>query len=287
VTAAVTIVAVVAMTSVALAGVVAPYRRRTVPALEALADPLEDRRVALAIALDDLETARDAGAVDGDDYRRLREDTERRIGRVDRALEERRRQESDPAAGPRPTVPPRTARYVAIAVIVVTALSVGLVPSLLRSLHQRGGAGGILTAENTLSHFQQQVRLHPHDVAARLNLGHRCQELGQFGCAFRQYTAVLSIQPDNVDALANDGLMLFLSGRPAAGLAAEDRALTLDPSEPQALFFKGSILLKGLDRPAQALGYLRAYLRAAPYGSYGPDARTMIHRAEREVARRP
>ena len=283
-TAAVTIVAVVAMTSVALAGVVAPYRRRTVPALEPLADPLEDRRAALAIALDDLETARESGAVDGDDYRRLREDTERRIGKVARALEERRRQEAEPTAGARPSGPPRTARYVAIAVVAVTALSVGLVPSLLRALHQRGDDGGILTADNTLSHFQQQVRLHPHDVAARLNLGHRCQELGQFGCAFRQYTAALAIQPNNVDALANYGLMLYLSGRPADGLAAEGRALRLDPPEPEALFYKGVILLKGLGRPEQAVGFLRAYLRAAPYGSYGPTARSMIARAEREIA---
>jgi len=284
VTAAVVIVAIVAMTSVAMAGVVFPYRREAIPALEPLADPLEDRRTALSIALEDLETARESGAVEGEDYRKLREDTEGRMAKVLRALDERRRLEAEGPPPGRPPAPRRTSRYVAVAIVGVTALSVALVPFLLRSLHDRGGTAGIITAENSLSHFQDLVRLHPHDVAARLNLAHRCQELGRFDCAFREYTAALAIQPDNVDALANYGLMLHLSGKPDDGLAAENRALRLDPSEPQALFFKGVILLQGLDRPSEDVGYLRSYLRAAPYGSYGPTARSMIRTAQREIA---
>ncbi len=281
-TAAVTIVAMVGMTAVALLGAVYPYRRRAIPVLEPPADPLEDRRLVLLYTLKDLESARESGAVEGDDYARLREETEGRMARVLRALDERRRAEDQ--APERVRLRRSPARYVAIALVAATALAVGLVPSLLRSLHDRGGVEGVLDQGSSVAYFERQVRLHPHDVAAILNLAQRYLDMARFDDAFRQYSAALKLQPDNVDALANYGLLLHLSGRPLQGLASENRALQVDPGYPPALFYKGAILLKGLDRPRSAIGYLRSYLDAAPFGSYGPTARSMIGQAREEIA---
>jgi cytochrome c-type biogenesis protein CcmH/NrfG len=277
----VVIVAIAGMFAVVLFGAMAPYRKATVPSFEPPPDPLEDRRMALLVTLKDLQTARDSGAVDADEYLRLREDTESRMAKVLRAIDERRRREE---AGPDPDAPRvrrSPTRYIAIAMVAAIALSVGLVPSLLRSLHDRN------TNDLTISlaQFQARVRQHPHDVAARLDLGHYyLDQLGQFGDAFRQFTAALAIQPNNVDALANYGLLVHLSGRPLQGLQAEDKALEIDPTYGAALFYKGTILLRGLSEPRQAIVYLQKYLDGNPTGSYGDTARQEIAAARAELA---
>jgi tetratricopeptide (TPR) repeat protein len=273
--------AIAAMTATVLAGAVAPYRRATAPALQPLADPLDDRRLALLVSMKDLQAARDTGAIDAEEYLRLREDTETRMARVLRAIEERRKKEVESPGAPADRPRRSPARYLAIAMVAVIALSVGLVPALMRSLNDRGTGQDLTTS---LAFFRDRVRANPHDVAARLDYAHRLQDSAQLGDAFRQYMAALAIQPDNVDALSNYGLLLHLSGRPVEALAAENRALKIQPDYPEALFYKGAILFKGLDRPDDAIGYLRRYLDASPYGSYGPTARKMIGDARDEIA---
>ena len=75
-------VVLVGLLVVALAGMVRPYRRAAVPALEPMADPLEDRRLSLLLALRDLDDARAGGAIEGDAYTRLRAETEGRLARA-------------------------------------------------------------------------------------------------------------------------------------------------------------------------------------------------------------
>jgi cytochrome c-type biogenesis protein CcmH/NrfG len=266
-----------------LFGATAPYRRETVPALEPLADPLEDRRLSLLVSLKDLQASRDAGAIDADEYLRLREDTETRIAKVLRAIEERnhRQEAGAQAAVGRPRRSP--ARYVAIAMVGAIAISIGLVPSLVRSLNDRPDPSLTITVEQ----LQARVRQNPHDAAARLDLGHFYVDGGQLGDAFQQFTAALAIQPNNVDALANYGVLLHLSGRPLDGLEQEDKALKIQSDYGEALFYKGTILLKGLDQPAQAIVFLQRYLDGNPYGSFGDTAREEIADARAKVAGGP
>ena len=98
---------------------------------------------------------------------------------------------------------------------------------------------------------------------------------------------MLALQPSNVDGLANYGLLLHLAGQPVDALAAENRALRIDPTYGEALFYKGTILLKGLDRPQLAIVWLQRYLDGNPTGSYGPSARLEIRDARRELAGTP
>jgi cytochrome c-type biogenesis protein CcmH/NrfG len=283
VTSLVVIVAIAGMFAIVLFGATAPYRRETVPSLEPLADPLEDRRQSLLVSLKDLQTSRDSGAIDADEYLRLREDTETRIAKVLRAIEERnRKQEAGAqAAVERPRRSP--ARYLAIAMVGAIALSIGLVPSLVRSLNDRPDPSLTITVEQ----LQARVRQNPHDVAARLDLGHFYIDGGRLGDAFQQFTAALAIQPNNVDALANYGVLLHLSGRPLDGLEQEDKALKIQPDYGEALFYKGTILLKGLDKPAQAIVFLQRYLDGNPYGSFGDTAREQMRDARAELAGGP
>ncbi len=281
------VVLVVALLAlVAALGIVAPYRRGRIPALEPLADPLEDRKLALLLALRDLESARGSGALEEADYLRLRDETEGRMARVLRALEEQPRPGVGVSAaeaegnGGRPRVrSPNRLRWAAIGLVAILALSAALVPALLRSLDHRSSTPNDLLGATSLSYFEQRVRDHPHDVAARLDLAHRYLDAGLLGRAFDEYRAALLLDPRDVDALAHIGILLHLSGKPKPALAAEDRALVVDPTYPEALFFKGVILFKGLDRPAEAIPFLERYLKGSPYGSEGPEARRLLARA--------
>lgn len=269
------------LASVAVAGAMWPYRRGAVPALEPPADPLEDRRRVLLVSLQDLDAARDQGAVEEPEYERLREETESRMARVLRALDRRAAAgEAGLEATQRRSGP--TARWVVVAAAAILALSLAIVPSLVRSLSERDPITDLGNV-SSLEFFEQRVADSPHDVAARLDLAHRYLEVARFDAAYDQYFVAVELDPDNAEALAHLGILEHLAGRPAIGLELQERALDVAPGYPEALFFKGTILLRGLDRPEEAIEALEAYLEAAPFGSEGPQAEEFIKQAQREI----
>jgi tetratricopeptide (TPR) repeat protein len=268
------------LTLVAVYGPARPYRRSRVLPLDPPSDPLEDWRLALLLSLRDLDAARTSGALDETEHARLRADTEGRVAALIRAIERRDRGPDAPQANGAPRHP---ARVVAVALILVAALGAGLVPGLLRSVEQRSDAASAASVEGgaSLGFFHERVRDHPHDAAARIDLGQRCMDAGNLGCAYRQYAAALALSPRDVEALSHLGILVHLSGSSARGLRLEQKALRIDPTYPEALFFKGVILLKGLHRPQQAIDLLERYLAAAPFGSEGPAARKLLREARR------
>jgi len=139
---------------------------------------------------------------------------------------------------------------------------------------------------SSIPFFKNQVRLHPHDPAAHLNLANRYLGDGNLQLAYDQFVAALALDPHNVEALAHIGLLTAFGGNPNSGLAYENRALAVDPTYPEAMFFKGWILLKYVKRPAAAVTYLRGYLKASPYGSEGPTARKFLAEALRAAGSR-
>jgi cytochrome c-type biogenesis protein CcmH/NrfG len=280
----VVIATLVVLTVVAVYGAARPYRRSEVPVLEPLSDPLEDRRLALLISLRDLDAARFSGALEERDYTRLRTDTEGRMAKILRAID---RREHAPKSTDGPDTRRNPGRVIAVALILVAALGAGLVPNLLRSLQQREDAASAAPIEGgaSIEFFRQRVREHPHDAAARIDLGQRYLDAGDVGDAYRQYVAALALAPRDVEALAHVGLLLHLSGSPAKGLRFERKALLIDPRYPEALFFEGVILLKGLERPREAIAPLGGYLEGSPFGSEGPTAQKLLREARREATR--
>ncbi len=85
----VVLLASMALAAVAAAGILRPFRSGGTPALERLADPLEDERTALIRTLGDLQDERRAGALSEEEYATLRAETEVRAVAVLRALEAR------------------------------------------------------------------------------------------------------------------------------------------------------------------------------------------------------
>jgi len=272
---------------IAAAGVAAGFRRREPVPLEPVGDPLQDRRLALERALEDLEDAHVSGALDDEGYGRLRRDTEGRMARLARAIEERRAR-----TDPKDVAPPAPRRGTSgrVPVWVVATLLVATVGAvLLAGLARDAGpvasvAGPTSSSSDPLAFFEQRVHDHPQDLAARLDLAHRYLEAGRFQDALTHYRAALQLDPGDAEAQANIGLILYLAGRPQDALDAVDLALERAPEYPEALYFRGLILLRGLDRPADAIDAFERYLDAAPFGAERARVQRMIDRARVELA---
>lgn len=283
---------VLALAGVAVAGVAAPWRGSVGSLPEPLPDRLEDRRTALLLALKDLEDARAAGALEDIEYERLRVDTESRIARLLRVVDERAHDataDDETRAASLATDPRRSRVRWTGAIGGIAAVLAVSVPVLVASVGERGGfaftgdltGNDATTSSDPLAFFRDRVARNPDDVAARLDLAHRYLDANRPQEAIDQYLAAVRLDPDNAEANAHLGLLLHFSGRPGRGLRLVERALDVDPRYPEALFFKGLILLKGLDQPGPAVDALAAYLEAAPYGSERATARRLLDEARR------
>jgi tetratricopeptide (TPR) repeat protein len=291
--------AVAALAAVAAAGVTAGFRRREPLPVEPLADPLEDRRIALLRSLADLEEAHASGVLEDVDYRRLRGDTEGRIARLLRTIDGRR--------SPRPAVAAKGAAVAldveasgrsvrtpgrvppwAVAILLASTVLAVAVTGLLREAEPAAvDSVPAVSDDDPFAFFEQRVRDHPNDLAARLDLAHRYLDAGRIEEALDEYAVALELDPDDAEAHAHIGLILYASHRPEEALASVDRALETAPNYPEAQFIRGWILLKGLDRPKDAIEAFEAYLAAAPFGQERGTAQQLIAEAEAALAAPP
>jgi tetratricopeptide (TPR) repeat protein len=296
--------AVAGLAVVAGAGVVAGFLREAPAPLEPLADPLEDRREALLRSLADLDDAYASGALDEPGYHRFREQTEVRLARVLRALD--RREAAAPVGGEPSTArtsgealdeeteglavrtasaEPRRVPGWAVAVLIGGTVLAVVVASLARDAEpQTQAASSPQAADDPLAFFEQRVEDQPNDLAARLDLAHRYLDAGMIEESLSEYAVALQLDPDDAEALAHVGIILFDSGRPEEALRSVERSLSTDPRYPEALFFQGVILLRGLDRPGEAITAFETYLDAAPFGVERETSKDLIAQAREALA---
>jgi cytochrome c-type biogenesis protein CcmH/NrfG len=279
--------AVAGLALVAGVGVIAGFLREAPAPVEPLADPLDDRRDSLLRSLADLEEAHASGALDEAGYLRLREQTVGRMARVLRALD--RRDAAPPGSattigledaltggGRRSAAEPRRVPPWAVAVLIGGTVLAVVVASLARDAEPQLQASTPRASDDPLGFFERRVREHPDDLAARLDLAHRYLDAGMVEDALSEYAVALELDPDDAEALAHVGIILYQNGRPEEALRSVDRALSTDPRYPEGLFIRGVILLRGLDRPEEAISAFETYLDAAPFGVERQTAKDLI-----------
>lgn len=286
--------AVAGLALIAGAGVVSGFLREAPIPVEPLADPLEDRRAALLRSLADLEEAHAEGALDEPEYLRLRERTEERMARVLRATDRRDAAatdvatavavadaESDGHAVATTAAEPRRVPPWAVAVLLGGTVLAVIVASLARDAEPQTQAAATpnATADDPLAFFEQRVKDHPDDLAARLDLAHRYLDAGQTEKALSEYAVALDMDPDDAEALAHVGQIFYQAERFDDALKYVDHALRTDPRYPEGLFTRGVILLHGLHRPEDAITAFEQYLEAAPFGVERQTARDLIDEA--------
>ncbi|HYV00909.1 MAG TPA: tetratricopeptide repeat protein [Actinomycetota bacterium] len=294
----VVLLAAAVLAGVAAGGVLRPFGSPRRAVLERLADPLEDERASLLRSLRELEEERARGELSDATYRSLRSETESRAVTVLHALEARegageltsglRALRAAPSGdGARRGAGSR--RRVLSAVLIGTAVLGLSIPLLARAVSNRtsgepitgfaqGSSGG---AANPLALFERRVAEHPQDLAARLDLADRYMAAGNAAGAAEQYLVALQLDPRNAEAQAKLGFLLYQGGRAEEGLQAVDRALAVDPSYPEALYYEGVILLRALGRPGEAAAAFRSYLESAPFGARRTEVQRLLAEAER------
>ena len=204
---------------------------------------LEEERDFLLRSLRDLDREYEAGDVDEDDYRTLRDDYTHRAAIALDAIEARR------AARSRSQAPRRPGRVVAgVAGVVVFAVLAGL--GVARAAGDRTSVDGLTG-----------------DVRATVGqMLFRCDELqaqGELLAALECYDDVLEQHPANAEAMTSKGWTLVLAGLPDLAWPYFEDAVAVDPELSEARAFR-AILLNWWCRPEETLAELDAFDASRP-----------------------
>ena len=249
---------------------------------------LASEREFLLTSLDDLEREHDVGGIDDATFEILRDDYTARAGAVLRAMRDG-------------TVVPDDARRISmrrriltIAGILLFAAGAGF--GLASALGKRvpggtmTGNSQVVSREDRLSALKEAARARPDDAAAQLAYAHSLDVDQQFLAALKAYDAVLVLEPNNVDALASKGWLLY---RVAAQSTDSDQAMVLarqaldaldaavgaDPENPEAAFFRGTVLFRAFGEPDRAIPELQRFLVLAPDSEMGGAVRQLLSEA--------
>ena len=124
----------------------------------------------------------------------------------------------------------------------------------------------------------------PNTPAGDLQLAHELDAQGKALEALKLYDRVLTAEPTNVEALTYRGWLLKRAGLPDDAQASLDRAIALDPAYPDAHFFRGMLLYQDRRDPAAAIPEFEAYLAANPPAATVEAVQGVLERARADVA---
>ena len=121
-----------------------------------------------------------------------------------------------------------------------------------------------------------QVKSHPGQAAAHVELARAYTAAGQPQLASVEYLAATRIDAGDVEANTALGLVAFKAGNARLADSLVTKGLRAHPHYPEALYTRGLIRAMGLHRPAAAARDLRAYQDAAPTGSHRTTVATVL-----------
>jgi len=116
-------------------------------------------------------------------------------------------------------------------------------------------------------------KLDPGMLQGMLSAAREALFAGRMQDASMAYQAILKRDPKNVDALTHLGLLLVMTAdgaeRPRMvdhGIQLFDRALSIDPNYPPALFYRGHVLLEEKKDAKGAIAAWEKFVAVAPPG---------------------
>ena len=234
---------------------------------------LDEERRFLLRSLADLEREHDAGDVDADDYRALRDGYTVRAASVLRSIEDGR--------AAQPSVPSGNWRRHLVAAVVVVAVASGLGWFVARSSGQRLAG-------------QEISGLDPRDEIQVMLAQARAVSLDDPAQAAAIYGEVVERDPEHVEAITYYGwttALTALTGDPeAAGDLLLDavtqlsRATELDPSYPDPFCFLGIIEYRFLGEAAVALPNIERCLAGGPPADVRDQVEGLLVQIEADVA---
>jgi cytochrome c-type biogenesis protein CcmH/NrfG len=241
----------------------------------------EEEREFLLRSLDDLESERAAGNIDDETYERLHADYTARAAAAVRAL----RGGEEPAAVD-PAPPSGRHRLFVVGGLVVFAAVAATVMAFALGARLPGGtvtgnsqASEKVTTKDRLQALEAAVRAKPQDAETRLALARF--QLGQrdLAGALESFRVAAGLAPTNAEPFAYSGWIVRLQGFPSQALQLLDKAVQVDPSYPDAHFFRGYVLLNDMKAPQRAIPEFQQYLVAAPDSPLSDQVRSLLAEA--------
>jgi len=241
----------------------------------------EEQREFLFRSLDDLEAERAAGGIDEETYRTLHDDY------TARAAAELRAEADGSDAAPADRVPISVGRRVAVVgglVAFAVAAAVALAFALGARLPGETITGNSDPAQQVSPRERERtleaaVRAAPNDASAHLALARfRLGQQDGTG-ALDEFRIAAGLDPSDPEPFAYSGWIIRLQGYPQQALELLDKAITINPSYPDAHFFRGFILLRDEHRPAAAIPDFQQYLVLQPDSPLSAQVRTLLAEA--------
>lgn len=115
-----------------------------------------------------------------------------------------------------------------------------------------------------LERFREALAMDPSLNVARLNAAVALRDLQQFDEAREILTGLTAVEPDNVRAWYQLGLIDSVVGEPERGVESFRRAVELDPLDADAHYFLGTMLV-GLERYEEAIDSFEEAIRLDPF----------------------
>ena len=278
---------------------------------------LESERDFLLRSIKDLDSERQAGNLDDERYRELKDDYTARAAAVLRSIEEGH--DARPAPPPVPRKRNLLTGGAVLAFVLVAALALAAAagkrhggqtitgnaqssgaqsstkdPAASATGGQPADANGGAADPARRAALERQVKEHPDDAAAHLVFARYLLEAGEPTEAVKEYVATAKLDPKNPEANAYAGWVSFLAAQSANAdpkTAAEltDRALTrLDAAVasadtyPDAHFFRAMVQLRGKNNPKAAVPDFERYLALVPNGPLNDQVKTLLGQARQQ-----
>ena len=225
-------------------------------------EEMQAERDFLLRSLDDLDAELLAGNIDPDTYRTLHDDYTARAAAVVRSLD-------DGVARKAPG--PKRLRAVTAAGIVLFCVLLAFL--LARAVGERH-SGQTITGNNA-NNNASPATLDPNSYEAHIRAARDLLGKQDMMGAVVEYTAAARIDPKQPEPLAYRGWISALVARQGDDASARatlleratkdlDQATAIDPKYLDAYFFKGYMLYRVENRPADAVAPLQRFLLLAP-----------------------
>jgi uncharacterized protein (TIGR02996 family) len=267
---------------------------------------LESERDFLLRSIEDLESEREAGNLDDERYRALKDDYTARAAAVLRSIKEGR--EARPLAPPVPKKRKLLTGGAVLAFVLVAALTLAAATGkrhdgqTVTGNAQSGSAQPPDGAARRAA-LERQIKEHPDDPAAHLVYARFLLETSDpnGGAAWpppeavKAYLTAAKLDPKNPEANAYAGWTLFLATQNSEAdpkttaelidraLVRLDAAVAANDTYPDGHFFRGMVQLRGKNDPKAAVPDFERYLVLVPDGQLNAQVKQLLDQARRQA----
>lgn len=255
---------------------------------------LESERDFLLRSIKDLESEREAGNLDDDRYRELKDDYTARAAAVLRSIEEGR--EAAMAAPPVPKKRKLLTGGAILAFVLVAALALAAATGTRHDGQTMTGnaqSGQPESPEARRAALEQQVKDHPDDPTAHLVYARYLLEQQDWTEAVKQYLTAAKLDPKNPEANAYAGWMLFqaaTNAQPAqkgeltsSALDRLDLAVAASDTYADAFFFRGMVRFRGIGDAKGAIPDFERFLTLVPEGPLNENVKAVLDQARQQA----